>query len=253
MDIELPKDKSAFLLKFIKPEYEDSFVEGKLYMNTLKYFIDLEKESGIRGVGDAYEASAVYSDLKASLINPDTREVLVDGKIAKLNFHSIERVNTPVFCMFAVDKDVLKVVSADKDYVYTIAHLEKSELEQLIKDFGNNMYVLDAFEFASRVKRKCEDLNILCKMNKVEYHDFSKNYESRIRKYQDLESVNVCFIKDDFFKCQNEYRILLDNVYSETPYVLDIGDISDIATKFKITDFFNGELRIALNRRNLDI
>ncbi|WP_427107941.1 hypothetical protein [Lysinibacillus xylanilyticus] len=253
MKTELPNDKTAFLLKFVKPEHEDDFIQGKLYMNPLSYFINLEKESGKRGVGDALEASAVFVDVEMTLMDPVTDEVLAEGKAGRINIHSNDRVKSPVLCMYSVDKDVLRLDSEDENTINAFPHIEKEDLEQLVSDFGDNMLIINAKHFIDRVKEKCEELQINYKAGKVKYHDFSTNYSDRINKYVDLDSSAICFIKDDYFKAQNEYRLLLENVNTESHHILDIGDISDLVTKFKISDFFSGRYKIILKKEKISI
>jgi len=253
MKNELPNDQTAFLLKFVTPEYENDFIQGKLYMNPLQYFMNREKESGIRGVGDALEASAVFVDVDLTLKDPDTDEVVMKGKAGRINFHSNERVQSPALCMYAVDKDVLKVESEDETYINAKPLIDQTDLEKLISDFGDNMLIINAAKFAERVIRKCAEDDIKFRMGKVKYFDFSRNFTNRINAYYDLDGSDICFIKDDFFKSQNEFRILLDDVYTESHYILDVGDLSDITTKFKISDFFSGQFAVAFNKSSLNL
>lgn len=44
-------------------DYINDLLDGKVYMNTLEKYIDMEKESGIKGMGDRLEASHVFKDL----------------------------------------------------------------------------------------------------------------------------------------------------------------------------------------------
>ena len=71
-------------------------------MNTLEYFMELEKSTGIQGMGDRYEASAVMNDLDFKLYEYGTNVLVATGKAGGINFHSNERVKTPVFCAYAV-------------------------------------------------------------------------------------------------------------------------------------------------------
>lgn len=250
--MELPKDKTAFLLKFVSPEYENDFIQGKLYMNTLQYFIKREKESGVRGVGDALEGSAVFVDVDLNFKHPVTDEVLMTGKAGRINFHSNNRILSPVLCMYSVDREVLKVESEDETHINTTPIIKKDDLEKLMSDFGDNMLIINAAKFAERVLTICEEQNIICRMGKVEYYNFDKNYTDRINSYYNLDSSDICIIKDDYFKSQNEFRILLENVYNDGPFILDVGNLLDIITKFKISDFFSGNFGIAFKKESLN-
>jgi len=253
MKNKLPNDKTAFLLKFVTPEYENDFIQGKLYMNPLQYFMNKEKVSGVRGVGDALEASAVFVDVDLTFKNPVTDEVLMTGKAGRIDFHSNERVQSPVLCMYSVDKDVLKVESEDETHINTIPFIDQADLEKLVSDFGDNMLIIDAAKFAERVMRKCTEDNINFRMEKVKYYDFSRNFTDRINAYGNLDSSDICFIKDDFFKAQNEFRVLLGSIYTDSHHVLDVGDLSDITTKFKISDFFSGQFALVFNKSSLNL
>lgn len=250
MGISLANQHISFFLKFIKPEYEEDFIQGRLYMNTLKYFIDEEKKSGIRGVGDALEASAVFSDVKLRFIEPNTDTVVMEGSAKRINLYSDNRVQSPVFCLYAVDNDVLEFSESDREIIAK-PKISKVDLEKLVSDFGDNMIIVNPAPFVERVLAKCKELKIGCKMQKVKYYNFNTNYGDRIDKYEDLENPDICFIKDEYFKNQNEYRILLKDTYSSEAFILDIGDISDITTKFKITDFFSGNFELRFDKNKI--
>ena len=149
--------------------------------------------------------------------------------------------------------DVLEVTTEDEVYLNAIPKINPEDLEKLISDFGDNMLIINAVGFAERVKKKCEESGIAFRMGKVKYHDFSVNYQDRISKYFYLDSPDICFVKDEFFRAQNEYRVLLDNVYSDEPYILDIGNITDLVTNFKIRDYFSGRYAISLIKENLSV
>ncbi|MGC8229354.1 hypothetical protein ACP2W0_10150 [Pseudobacillus badius] len=78
---EIPKykDRTFAFLKFTS--FYESLQAGNIYMNSLKYYIDLEKESGVRGVGDALEAAHVFKDLTFEMRNQETDEVVFTGKV----------------------------------------------------------------------------------------------------------------------------------------------------------------------------
>ena len=51
--VQLPDiQEFPVIIKILKEEYVEDLLNGNLYMNNLKFFVDLEKDLGRQGVGD---------------------------------------------------------------------------------------------------------------------------------------------------------------------------------------------------------
>ncbi|TQR21809.1 hypothetical protein [Psychrobacillus vulpis] len=234
------------LVKFT--QYIESLKAGNLYMNNLKFYIDQEKESGIKGVGDKLEASRVYSDMTFKMFDSETGELVAEGLSGGINFRLNRDEKRPVYCMYAVDAEVLEIVREDEDFYYTKFNLPKEEVDNLVNDFGNQMLYINPKPFLERVVPAFEE-KYSFKAAKVNYDDYRINNSKRTNVYTDQESTEIYFWKDEFFKNQNEYRLVLTDVESDTPLIENIGDISDISTEFKIDEFFSDKFELQIRKK----
>ncbi|MEH7248742.1 hypothetical protein V7114_18360, partial [Neobacillus niacini] len=108
------KESVYALLKFTP--YIDSFLSGELYLNNLKRYIDMEKESGIKGVGDKYEASHIFNSMIFKMYDSETNELILEGESSAMDFRIDGDEKRPVFCLFAITGDLLEVVREDAEY-----------------------------------------------------------------------------------------------------------------------------------------
>lgn len=76
--------KLSLFVKFTKEEYVNDILDGNLYMNNFKYFIDLEKKKRIKGQGDKFEAAFVTRAVDLRIIDPRTKKSLESVKEQKL-------------------------------------------------------------------------------------------------------------------------------------------------------------------------
>lgn len=235
-------------MKFLKEEYVDDLLKGKLYMKPLKYYIDLEKNTRVKGQGDKYEANVVMKDVEVKIFVSGTDTLVAEGKASEMSFYSNQRVMSPVFCMYAIDEENLKIIDEDEKKYIVKPSITEVYKKKLIQDFGDNLVFVSAGHFIERVKKVCEENDLHLVFGKVNYEDLSVNSSKRLEMARDVEDSRICFVKSDEFIHQNEFRILLNNRLVEDHFILEIGDISDIVHQMKISDFFEG-LEIHLYKR----
>ena len=179
----------------------EEFRKGVLYMNTLKYFKELEGKCELRSDKDE-GLTAVYQAKGAMLSrqNSDGKYVHIGTITNQLKYREKYSVNENIFCMYALQVQPKK------------QNIDKRNLK-----FGNILVsILDPVEFLARVKLAAEQEGIRVFHKLVEYVDREKHNGSvgPFRKYSE-------------FSYQNEFRILICQE-SPGPYKLSIGDISDI-------------------------
>lgn len=225
-----------------------SFVAGEVYMNPLSYYINLEKETGIKGQGDKLEASQYFKDVTMTFKNPETGETIPFLEGSEFTIHSPERTKTPVFCMMSIDLEVLEVFKETDEYIEFVVSLPKEKIEQIIKEFGEFAVIVPLKEFKEKLDRVIEEKGGFPISGKVNYQDYSKNYKDRIQNYSDLEHPLLCFDKCDSFKHQNEYRFLMEGISSEKGISLNVGDLSDIARELTTKDLFSGSIKLRFNK-----
>lgn len=224
----------------------DSFLKGDVYMNTLKEYINLERKTGVKGQGDKLEASHVYSDVHFKMYKSGTDELVLSGEAEQLIFRRKIDEETPVYCMFAIHGENLKIVDEDSEYYHTEFSLSNDEIEKIIKDFGEDLVLVNPKYFMQRLESKLKELKYRFRANFVKYDDYGFNYTNRLSIYKQ-NNHDVFFLKDKTFKHQYEYRIVLTNKVSQEPVLINIGDISEYCHVFKAREFFN-DLSISIKK-----
>ena len=193
------------LLKLGQREHMEQFRNGQLYMNTLKYFRNLESDPAR---ADHYEgATHIFQpkDVIITLSAPGFGDILIDSTdlAAATTLSMTSELCCNIFCLHAITAPVNGT-------------LFPSEHEW----FGDSMVlVLKTEEFLNRVVAGAKARNLSGKIKRVEYFD-DKAYTGKLDRFR----------KSKRFAHQREYRIAIDSPGTD-PLVLDIGDITHITSE----------------------
>ncbi|KAB7704030.1 hypothetical protein F9802_19185 [Bacillus aerolatus] len=74
-------------------------------MNNFEYYINLEKESGKKGVGDKFEATQVFTEIGIKIYDKETDKLFLKGTSAGMQFRMNGDEKRPVYCLFALGGD----------------------------------------------------------------------------------------------------------------------------------------------------
>ena len=225
-----------------------SFISGEVFMNPLSYFINLEKESGIKGQGDRLEAAHYFRDLTLSIKDVETGELIPFIEAEDLTLQSPERTKTPVYCMVTIDLEMMEVTEETDEYVEFKVLIPEENLNLIVKEFGEFAVIVPLGNFKERLDKAINEKGGNSISGKVNYQDYTKNYTDRIKGYGDLDSPLVCFNKCDSLKYQNEYRFLMDGISVEKGICVNVGDLSDIAYELRTKDLFSGTITLRFNK-----
>jgi len=208
------------IIKFQSLEYIKALQAGKLYMNHVHFFKNIE-EKHVRK--DIYEGlDKCFQPSQSKLIIGD-HEIKSDHIVSPILCEKFIPEFTNIFCFFAVTTDLI----TDKNII---------NIDERLYDFGDYFLIpTDTAEFfyriESEIKRKQEIVK--CRGDLVEYVN-KDDYHGDMR----------IFRKFSVFEYQNEYRIAIKTEHKEKkPYILDIGDISDISTVGKTSEL-EGRLKV---------
>lgn len=210
----------AFVKLFENKKYAEDFVSGKLFMNTIRSFKEYKDESGeLRG--DEYEGIvALYQPEKLGEIKFDGHSISASDLAAPIVMHGNHLLNHNVFCIYSLNSRGHDTVTAEtlSDFKRALALHESC--------FGLGKFcvaILDASKFIDRCKSAIGKLNVNGNLGLVDYfdeHEFHGNMPEDKLGYQ----------KRSLFAHQREYRVKIDtNRTAPSPYVLEVGDLSDIA------------------------
>ncbi len=262
------KDWIGLFIKF--SPYTDSLIKGNLYMNNLQYYINREIETGDRGLGDKVEASVFMSGLnfkvektgealentsanytirfvgdtdlgiklETSLDVSETKGLPLEGTGANLKLQLDSDGKRPVFCLFSVTIDNMTIVDENEEFYIAELDYTSEEKEKMIREFGDEMLVIDPGYFCERVEKAFLEKGYELVHRRVRYDDYSINTIERLESYR---NDDFFFWKDKYFEHQNEYRFIIPNLETDEPIIINIGDISDISRRCNAREFlFSG-------------
>lgn len=207
-------DRVLGLFKFGQRANIEKFVGGCVYMNTLRHFVEVEKNAARQ---DSREGQSFWMQpglvTLSMRIDGEYRPIPgLDGPIALSN---PEDLNVNVFCMYALRASVAKNLIDPRNLT-----------------FGDTFAVLmDGTEFLRRVRVAAERAALTVEIRMVEYVSE--------REHQGEMGV---FRKSSAFAYQSELRIALKPGKGE-PYRLEVGDLSDITHAGPLPDM-NRHLKV---------
>lgn len=238
----------CLLLKFASEKWHlESLQSGKLRMNNLKTFIDMEKEDGKKGMGDMLEVSNVINQLNFKLLDPDTDEVILEGSSSRAIMSLNHCKSKPVFCMAIIDSKMLEVLDEDDTCYKCKVIFSEVQQQRFIEDFGNYALILPVSGFLRRVIEAFEKQDYGYVYQPVMYDDFDINHSKRLMSFAE-ENTDVFFWKDKSIEYQNEFRIVILNKDIEEPLITDIGDMSDISFIVTSEQLFSNELILSVRK-----
>lgn len=208
------------IIKILKEEYIESLLNGNLYMNNLKFFVDLEKETGKQGVGDIREASLLNIKRHELFIqiNGEDRQQVEIGSAPGIIYDE-KALYHPVFC--AIGK-IINLENNGKNQYVGILQLQEENIVDFISGEDSTykaVVIVNCIDFLDKINRN----GIPGKHGFVKYRDMGLPNIVDGKWFLD-----DTFTKDNRFKNQSEFRIELF-IHSEKPYVLEIGDIRNFA------------------------
>lgn len=240
---------TPFLLKFSdKREHLESLQNGNLYMNNFKYFIELEKKTGIKGMGDMFEVANVLNNIKLSFYDYETNEFLFEADAKRMHFRFDETVYKPVFCLFALGSDMLEVVNEGENFIDTKIIFSEEQKERILKEFGRYVLVIPWKLFMDNVFKSFRENGYVAIGDFVRYSNYSVNYSKRIEAFIN-QTAEMFFWKDSYFEHQREFRIVILNENIETPLTVKFESIKENTMILRTQDLLSGEYGIKFHNK----
>ncbi|MGL5303340.1 MAG: hypothetical protein ACRDBT_02055 [Aeromonas sp.] len=226
----------AFVKLFENRSHAEDFVNGKLFMNTIRSFKEYNDESGeLRG--DEYEGIvALYQPDQIGEIKFGEHIIPASELVTPIVVHGNNLLYHNVFCIYSLNSSGHDTVSAE-----TLSELKRT-LELPESCFGLGRFcvvIMNTSKFIERCKLAVEKLNFNYNFGLVDYfneHEFHGNMLDNKVGYQ----------KRSLFSPQREYRIKIDTARPKpSHYILNVGDLSDIAV-ITTPKEFNAKLELKL-------
>lgn len=207
---------------------------GYIYMKNLKYFVDLEKQTLIKGKGDKFEAR-MFQASNLKIYDYETNNLLITCTDTTIT--DKDELYKPVFCITA--KNILENITE-----FNYPHFESNLFfdHRMIEDFCKNTiepYVLvitNVNEFLKRITTKIQEQNLNLRYNLVTYQDTTIFHQCKHK----IE-YNNSFNKDEMFSYQSEFRFIIDEKVDDY-YDFSIGSIEDISIILPAKSIIDGLL-----------
>ncbi len=197
--------KPILLLKFCKQrEYVEDIKNGKLYLNTVEFFRNLEEKTGSKDKGD---------DLECMFIDPETKK--------RTQVKDDEKVS--LFSFFGINVDEIKIIDykmKDNNIMTIFYRLPEEKLEEFIDIFGDNCITIWTCEFEKKISSFLKE---------SEYHVGNCIYKEPTPEkiYEFIEGSPERFLyKTKTLAYQHEYRFIYLNKIPENHY-LEIGEFEE--------------------------
>lgn len=248
-DVKGSETRRFFLLKFDNnKKHLESIRNGQLYMNALEYFVDLEKETGVKGMGDMLEAANVLNDIKLSFYDQETQKHIFDAFSKKSYFRFNYTLSKPVFCCFAIMNEMLNIEKIDENAIESSIVFSEEQKSKIIRDFGKYALVIPWNEFIDKLFTSFKKDGIEAVGDLVKYDDFNVNSKRRLESFNQ-ESLDMFFWKDNYFQFQNEFRIVVLNkdIDKLHPFRYRFEHIRDVASVISTEKLLNNNFIITLN------
>lgn len=241
-------EKMKMFVKFVEEKHLHDVLSGKLYMNNIKYFIDLEKKEKNKGVGDRKEAGFVTKPDKMYVLDMETDKIISRPVNAEITLRHQLSPKVPVFCFTEFTAEDFVYLEEDEEYI--TFKLDLGEDSQKMFDFGDKAVIL-APEFSDKVVAASKKQDIKIIMKEVEYQSYDKgDLEKRKEKRKLFEqgSSEMFFWKSEEFSYQREARLVLFDTFVERNYIFEVGSLKG-STVIPIKDFF--EKSVVLFRKDV--
>ncbi len=236
-----------FLAKFFeKKEYADDFLQGKLFLNSLRYFKEIEGEDGR---GDKNEGAIVHPlddfILTLAATNEETGEVsevtlTKDDLAAPVSTHPRWYDHINLLCMYACHCVEFPSISDDNINDFR----KQLETPEECVSLGEHAIIItNRQEFFRRISVAAEQSGYGFCGGLVTY------YDPEVGTPTTRPDIETIFHKRKEYEYQNEFRIAVDaNLNEPTPRILSIGDISDIAFLMRTAEI-NRQMRFEVRPR----
>ncbi len=157
----------AAFLKFTSDKHVDSLInDGLLYMNTVKYFIELEsKDRDFRGdENESLTASYDPSHIKVNLAGRELKDL-----VGKVDVRFTEDLETKVYCLTVINHHDILVSKGEL------------HLSEKFNGFGNKAVLIEGKDieiFIARIKKAIElDKNIIPATQDVDQQRLARRME----------------------------------------------------------------------------
>lgn len=221
---------------------------GKLYLNTVQYFRDLEKkqleEKRKTRQSDGKEVKLAIKAENLCCLDEKTGAIVFAGKEADCTFAINGDNEIRIFCLMGFCVDDFDIENYSENEVILKFPYNHEELEKLKSDFGIYAILIEGIHLHNRLQKVLNSTDRYFLVDKIDY-----SVANRLDRFQAFseQSAKRFFYKDTDFQYQRESRIVvLDKIVGN---YLEIGDIKGFSGKISVDDVPNHRLRITFTTK----
>lgn len=237
-------NQPVLFIKFQKRiQHLVSLQQGNLYMNNLKYFIELEEEKGTLGIGDKLETANVINNVELSFNELGTDKLVFNLQAKRVITRYDDAMYKPVFCLFAITIDMLEIVEELENEVRLKINFTDEQIDKMISEFGKYALVISPTNFKKKLEDSFNQKAFDYCDRYVEYYNININEQRRLESFAN-QDVSLFFYKRDELDYQKEFRIVILDKDEETAIVEDIGSLEDCSILIETKNIKNHGLCI---------
>lgn len=234
------RDTPIMFMKFSKNiEHLKMLQSGSLYMNNLKYYVELEEKNGVPGMGDKLEAMNVMNEVNLSFYIPGTDRLIRQATAKTTSLRYQDALYKPVFCLFSITIDMLEVIEETESFVSLKLNFSKEQLAEMEKEFGKHVLLISRNALHERIEKSFKEREYEWQGKPAEYLDYTLNHMNVFQAYAN-RSTDLFFYKNKKFEHQKEYRIVIFNKDEEEAITEKIDTLEDVSY-LTTTDSLNSE------------
>lgn len=228
------------LVKFGQKEHMESLLKGTIYLNAMEFFKRYEDTNNIgdRDEGVQNILQPEYTEIiidsheyekGGKIIRSPKRALTKEGGLINVKIH-LDVSNVNLYCLYKISREKI----AKDNLIFNLPKEIKEE-----KNYTHCVVFIDPQTFIERLYNNVKDKVLSFKSDTIEYID-KNTYHG---------DVGI-FKKFNEYEHQNEYRVALEPLPklrgSNKEFIVEIGDISDIAVIMK-TEQLESVLEVKYN------
>jgi len=203
------------LIKFQTRERIEQLQSGLLYMNSLKKYREMYKDSHDNIIGDPNEGKLIIHDAIIHIPEIAEAQKLKDVPLATAS------ENDYVFCMFGVNPD--------EHHTFRFTEEQRTKITE---EYDTALLITNVYEFPRRVFRAAQRDGYEIDGKFVQYYDPSLDDVSRMADLLINGMGSIAFYKVNDYAYQQEYRFSIPYVEGKDHIELNLEDISGISEIF---------------------
>lgn len=230
-------ENPIFYLKFTSQRtYAEDVSNGKLYMNTVQYYRELEEKMRIKGQGDRDELKQLLDIFNIQIIDKRTDNLFLSFPFGKATFEIDGDKDIFLFCLTGITIKDLEIIEYDDESADLQLPFPKDKIDNIRKDFGEHVVIINGPSFDNLINRKINGIEESALFGKVNYTEH--NFIEKINAYNTFSAKRFLYKGIDF-SYQKEFRLALQKEFVIDNYfsINSISDISHICTIDELIDY----------------